>query len=109
MWVIEWFLKRGQEIGWDRVIAGVHFPSDVYAGRVLGRALAQAMLKSSDFQGRLMQAKAEFESRGKAAQLEAIKSRVTTIAHRARTTHSISNSFACAARSPDCDLSAIRN
>ena len=68
-------LKRGQEIGWDRVIAGVHFPSDVYAGRVLGRALAQAMLKSWDFQGRLMQAKAEFESRGKAAQLEAIKSR----------------------------------
>jgi acid phosphatase (class A) len=70
-------LKRGQEIGWDRVIAGVHFPSDVYAGRVLGQTLAQAMLKSPDFQRRLTQAKAEFVSRGKTqpAQLEAVESR----------------------------------
>jgi acid phosphatase (class A) len=70
-------LKRGQEIGWDRVIAGVHFPSDVYAGRVLGQTLAHALLKSADFQSRLTQAKAEYASRGKqqGAQLEAVESR----------------------------------
>jgi acid phosphatase (class A) len=38
-------LERGREIGWDRVIAGIHFPSDVYAGRVLGHAIAQSMLR----------------------------------------------------------------
>ena len=30
-------LQRGREIGWNRVIAGVHYPSDIAAGRVLGR------------------------------------------------------------------------
>ena len=55
-------VKRGQEIGWDRVLAGVHYPSDVHAGRVLGQALAQAFVKSADFQSRLTQAKSEFES-----------------------------------------------
>jgi acid phosphatase (class A) len=71
-------VKRGQEIGWDRVLAGVHYPSDVHAGRVLGQSLAQAFLKSADFQTRLTQAKSEFESfqRTHAAHgLEAVGSR----------------------------------
>ena len=34
-------LERGREIGWNRVIAGVHYPSDVAAGRVLGQAVAR--------------------------------------------------------------------
>jgi membrane-associated phospholipid phosphatase len=55
-------LDRGEEIGWDRVIIGVHYPSDVYAGEVLGQALAQAMSKNADFQTRLAEAQEEYES-----------------------------------------------
>jgi membrane-associated phospholipid phosphatase len=58
---------RGQEIGWDRVVAGVHFPSDVYAGQVLGKALAQAMLSSGKFRERLEMAKKEYNSHSRSA------------------------------------------
>jgi acid phosphatase (class A) len=55
-------VARGQEIGWDRVVAGVHFPSDVYAGQVLGKALARAMLGSEKFREQLETAKKEYSS-----------------------------------------------
>ena len=58
----EALLKRGAEIGWDRVIAGVHFPSDIYAGRVLGLVQAQAMAREPAFQAQLAKAKAEFQA-----------------------------------------------
>jgi acid phosphatase (class A) len=54
-------VTRGQEIGWDRVLAGVHYPSDVYAGEVLGQALAQSMLKSAGFREQLQRAKREYD------------------------------------------------
>ena len=53
-------LERGREIGWDRVIAGVHFPSDVAAGRVLGQAVGQAFLANESFQRDFAEAKVEF-------------------------------------------------
>jgi acid phosphatase (class A) len=56
-------VTRGQEIGWDRVVAGVHFPSDVYAGQVLGKALARAMLGNTKFRERLENAKKEYDAR----------------------------------------------
>ena len=42
-------MERGREIGWDRVIAGLHHPSDIVAGRVLGQALAEAVLADPKF------------------------------------------------------------
>jgi acid phosphatase (class A) len=54
-------LDRAEEIGWDRVIIGAHYPSDVYAGEVFGQALAQAMLKNDNFKARLASAKSEFD------------------------------------------------
>ena len=52
-------LERGRELGWDRVVAGVHYPSDLTAGRVLGQALAQAMQTNPLFRQDLARAKAE--------------------------------------------------
>src|SRR5258708_2905549 len=55
-------MDRAREIGWDRVIAGVHYPSDLIAGRVLGQALAQAMAENPKFKEDLAAAKAEFKA-----------------------------------------------
>jgi acid phosphatase (class A) len=55
----EEFCAKGREAGWLRVKGGVHFPSDVYAGRVLGQAIARAMLASPAFQRELAEAKTE--------------------------------------------------
>jgi len=51
---------RGIEIGDDRMAMGVHFPSDVEAGRTLGHLLAARFLASPAFQTDLAAAKAEF-------------------------------------------------
>jgi acid phosphatase (class A) len=61
-------IARGQEIGWDRVLAGLHYPSDAYAGEVLGQALAQSMFKSERFRDRLARAKEEFISKSTGTQ-----------------------------------------
>jgi len=58
----EKLLERGREIGWDRVIGGVHHPSDIAAGRVLGQAVARALTKSPDFQADFQEAKNEYEA-----------------------------------------------
>ena len=55
----EAIMARGRQIGDDRIIAGVHFPSDVEAGRTLGHALFAKLMASPAFQADLAQAKAE--------------------------------------------------
>ncbi|WP_176064238.1 phosphatase PAP2 family protein [Anaeromyxobacter diazotrophicus] len=50
-------LERGRQIGFDRVRAGVHWPSDVEAGRKLGTALAEAWLARPEFRARLEEAR----------------------------------------------------
>ncbi len=52
-------LEKGRLIGWTRVEIGSHTPQDIYAGRVLGQALAQAFLRDSAFQRDLASVKAE--------------------------------------------------
>jgi acid phosphatase (class A) len=51
--------ERGRQIGFDRVRAGVHWPSDVEAGRKLGIALAEAFLARAEFRARLEEARAK--------------------------------------------------
>jgi acid phosphatase (class A) len=58
----ETLLARGREIGWSRVIGGVHFPSDVNAGRTLGQALAREMLANPAFRMELEEVRKEFEA-----------------------------------------------
>jgi len=52
-------MSRGKLIGQDRVIAGMHYPSDVAAGQKLGAAIAKKMLASEEFQSELARAKDE--------------------------------------------------
>jgi acid phosphatase (class A) len=52
-------LAKGREAGWLRVQGGVHTPIDTYAGRTLGQAVAQALLRNAAFQRDLAAAKAE--------------------------------------------------
>jgi membrane-associated phospholipid phosphatase len=55
----EAILAKGREAGWLRVQGGVHYPSDIYAGRVLGQELARDFLHRPEFQADLAAAKAE--------------------------------------------------
>jgi acid phosphatase (class A) len=52
-------IEKGRETGWLRVLGGVHYPSDVFAGRVLGQALAREFLRSEEFQADLAAARLE--------------------------------------------------
>jgi acid phosphatase (class A) len=54
---------KGRDTGWLRVLGGVHYPADVYAGRVLGQALVREFLRSETFQRDLAAARAEFAAR----------------------------------------------
>jgi acid phosphatase (class A) len=64
-------LEKGRETGWLRVIGGVHYPSDVFAGRVLGQALAKEFLRNEKFQTDLAAARAELVSaRGAGSDLQ---------------------------------------
>ncbi len=49
----------GREAGWLRVEGGVHYPTDIYAGRVLGLAIARSLLQNAQFQQDLAAARAE--------------------------------------------------
>ncbi len=55
----EAILARGRQIGDDRVIGGVHFPSDVEAGRTLAQAMFTKLMANAAFQADLAKAKAE--------------------------------------------------
>jgi acid phosphatase (class A) len=55
-------LEVGRNIGWDRVLIGMHFPTDVYAGRVLGKAIVREMMANPAFQHDLEAAKAEAQA-----------------------------------------------
>jgi len=53
-------LDRGRQVGFDRVLGGVHYPSDVDAGQILGSAIAQAWLAEPSHRRRVELAKAEW-------------------------------------------------
>jgi acid phosphatase (class A) len=50
---------RGWEYGWSRVVAGVHFPSDVEAGRITAELMAESLAQNPRFQTDFAAAKAE--------------------------------------------------
>ncbi|NPT43952.1 phosphatase PAP2 family protein [Paraburkholderia sp. 1N] len=50
---------RGREFGENRVVDGVHYPSDVEAGRIDGTLVAAALMDNPAFQKAFAEAKAE--------------------------------------------------
>ena len=52
----------GRQNGWDRVLIGKHYPTDVRAGRVLAQAIVRELQSSPTFQHDLAEAKAEVKA-----------------------------------------------
>jgi acid phosphatase (class A) len=55
-------LALGRQIGWDRVVLGRHYETDVFAGRVLAQAIVNQLHESPKFQHDFAAAKAEIEA-----------------------------------------------
>ena len=55
-------IAEARTIGWHRVEIARHYPTDIYAGRVLAQAIVRDMKKSSDFQKDFAEAQAEIAS-----------------------------------------------
>jgi len=55
-------LQVGRTIGWDRVIIGKHYPTDIYAGRTLGQAIMGELEGSIAFKHDLAEARAEVQA-----------------------------------------------
>jgi len=60
-------VERAHRAAWGRVIGGVHFPSDVVAGRVLAAAYLDAVRKSAAFRAAQAEATAELLAASRAA------------------------------------------
>jgi len=52
-------LARGRSYAWNRVVGGVHYPTDVEAGCLAGKLVAAAMLQSPRFRADLATAREE--------------------------------------------------
>ena len=52
-------LAVGRNLGWHRVCIGRHYPTDIYAGRVLAQAIVRELKASPAFQKDLAEVKAE--------------------------------------------------
>ncbi|HVT73708.1 MAG TPA: phosphatase PAP2 family protein [Lacunisphaera sp.] len=51
--------ERAQLVAWSRIVAGVHYPTDIAAGRILGERLARDFLRQPDVQAALVRIRAE--------------------------------------------------
>jgi len=54
----EAILARGRQVGFDRPLGGVHYPSDVEAGQAVGAAFAASWLADPAHRALLEQARA---------------------------------------------------
>jgi acid phosphatase (class A) len=52
------FMTRADQIAHDRTLGGVHYPSDIEAGKALGDKIFAALMASAKFQAALAEAKA---------------------------------------------------
>jgi glycerophosphoryl diester phosphodiesterase len=81
------FMENVRETLWGRIIAGVHFPTDTQAGRLIGSVIAREMLKNQHTIGALDEMRAEilsFIKQPDAATAAAVRSAAATAAQLAR-------------------------
>ncbi|HYM60561.1 MAG TPA: phosphatase PAP2 family protein, partial [Thermoanaerobaculia bacterium] len=52
-------MARAWEYGWNRAVAGVHYRSDIEAGRIAGSVIAQALFARDDFRAQYEAARKE--------------------------------------------------
>jgi acid phosphatase (class A) len=76
-------LAKGRESGWLRVQGGVHTPLDIYAGRTIGQAIAQALLRNPAFQHDFAEVKAEIAAAKRPTLALSSSSRCKTLQRRA--------------------------
>jgi acid phosphatase (class A) len=55
-------MTRAWEYGWNRVVGGMHFRSDIEAGRLAGSAIATALMQRADFRAEFAAARAELRA-----------------------------------------------
>ena len=55
----EGIMAVGRDIGWHRLWIARHYPTDIYAGRVLAQAIVREMKSNPDFQRDFAEAKSE--------------------------------------------------
>lgn len=60
-------IGHARQIGWRRVEIARHYPTDIYAGRVLAKAIVREMNKNAEFQHDLAEARAEVDAAHAAA------------------------------------------
>ena len=60
-------IAHARQMGWHRVQIARHYPTDIYAGRVLGQAIAKEFKHSDEFEKEANEAKAEIEAARKAS------------------------------------------
>lgn len=60
-------LAHARQMGWHRVQIARHYPTDIYAGRVLAQAIVKQLKKSETFEQEFDAAKAEIEAARTAA------------------------------------------
>lgn len=58
----EAILAIGRELGWHRVQLAMHYPSDIFAGRVLAQAIMQQLKADPEFQREFAGVKAELKA-----------------------------------------------
>jgi acid phosphatase (class A) len=55
-------IAKARSIGWHRVQTARHYPTDIYAGRVLAQAIVREMRNNPDYQKDFTEAKAEINA-----------------------------------------------
>lgn len=55
-------IERGRDFTWSRVVCGVHYPSDVEAGRTVAAAAIARLHADADFQRQLAAARTELDA-----------------------------------------------
>lgn len=55
-------MQRAWAYGWNRVIGGIHYPSDIEMGRISGTVIAQTIMTHDDFKAEFEAAKTELRT-----------------------------------------------